>query len=140
MTTLPITNWMQRNADYKNPEAFIHTNPAYFAEEMAQAINNAALQTTQPRLDLGDELQSVLEWLEDEGHRGAWHMVFALPQDPRATDVPQLIAKWIREGAHHKRRHDMLTTPKTFSRERPTQANVGNPTLDNVGRPDTKGQ
>ena len=35
---LPITDWMRRHADRRNPEAFINTNPEYFASEIAAAI------------------------------------------------------------------------------------------------------
>lgn len=35
---MEITDWFKRNADRKNPEAFINTNPEYFAQECASAI------------------------------------------------------------------------------------------------------
>lgn len=38
---MEITDWFARNADRKNPDAFINTNPEYFAQECASAIDAA---------------------------------------------------------------------------------------------------
>ncbi|WP_167706605.1 Lar family restriction alleviation protein [Sphingobium fuliginis] len=55
--SLPITRWMRRNADRRNPDAFINTDPAYFASEMAAAI--AALRTPMSELQaLGQEFEA----------------------------------------------------------------------------------
>lgn len=39
-------NWYSRNADYRNPNAFIHTNPSYFASECSSAIMAGKLVPT----------------------------------------------------------------------------------------------
>src|ERR1041384_8272509 len=38
---IPITDWLKRHSDYRNSEAYVRTNPAYFAQECAAAITAA---------------------------------------------------------------------------------------------------
>lgn len=37
-------DWFLRHSDFYNPNAFINTDPAYFASECASAIQNGTLR------------------------------------------------------------------------------------------------
>ncbi len=64
-------DWFARNADWKNPKAFIRTDPAYFASECADAIVNGTL-TRRPATAAEDVERAVKRALMDAMGAIAW--------------------------------------------------------------------
>jgi hypothetical protein len=81
-------DWYLRNADRRNPNAFINTNPAYFGEECAWAIMNGTLaRASTPSASAGELVEAIdLARIPDRPHSLGWYARVGLAQENGTED------------------------------------------------------